>query len=49
VGKIAKETVSKSVFLTMWHCILSAEFTKTHSYRLWRFCPLGNCVLSKYI
>jgi len=26
------------------HCILSAELTKPHSFRLyfWRFCPLGN-------
>jgi len=29
--------------LTTWHCILSAELTKTHHFRLflWRFCPLG--------
>jgi len=27
-----------------WNCILSAELTKKHSFRLsffWRFCPLG--------
>jgi len=29
--------------LTTWHCILSAELTNTHSFRLlfWRFCPPG--------
>jgi len=28
---------------TIWHCILSAELTKTHSFWLffWRFFPLG--------
>jgi len=25
---------AKRVFLTIWHCILSAEFIKTHSFRL---------------
>jgi len=37
VGKIAEKAV------TTWHCILSAELTKTHSLRqfFWRFCPLG--------
>jgi len=30
VGKIAEKAVCKSVFL----CILSAELTKTHSFRL---------------
>jgi len=35
VGKIAKKAVSSgSVFLTTWHCILSAELTKMHSFRL---------------
>jgi len=28
VGKIAEKAVCKSVFLTIWHCILSAELTK---------------------
>jgi len=43
VGKIAEKAVYRSVFLTIWHCILSAELTKTHSFRLFfcRFCPLG--------
>jgi len=43
VGKIAKKAVCKSVFLTPWHCNLSAELTKTHPFRLffWRFCRLG--------
>jgi len=29
--------------LTIWHCILTAESTKTYSFRLffWRFCSLG--------
>jgi len=36
---LTKKAVCKSVFLTTWHCILSAELTKMHS---WRFCPLGN-------
>jgi len=26
VGKIAEKAASRSVFLTIWHCILSAEF-----------------------
>jgi len=32
------------VFLTTWHCILSAELTKSHSFRVifCRFCPLVN-------
>jgi len=29
-----KKAVCRSVFLTTWHCILSAQFTKTHSFRL---------------
>jgi len=43
LGKIAEKAVCKSVFLTIWHCIFSAELTKTHSFRLFfqRFCPLG--------
>jgi len=32
VGKIAEKAVYRSVFLTIWHYILSAE---------WRLCPLG--------
>jgi len=34
VGKIAEKAVCRSVFLTMWHCILSAELTKMHCFRL---------------
>jgi len=26
VGKIAEKAVCRSVFLTIWHCILSAEY-----------------------
>jgi len=37
-GNIAEKAVCRGVFLTIWHsiwhCILSAEFTKTHSFRL---------------
>ena len=31
VGKIAEETMRRSVFLTIWRCILNADLTKTHS------------------
>jgi len=34
VGKIAVKAVCRSVFLTTWRCILSAELTKMHSFRL---------------
>ena len=30
-GKIAEKAVRRSVFLTIWHCILYADSTKTHS------------------
>ena len=30
-GKIAEKAVWRSVFWTIWHCILSANSTKTHS------------------
>jgi len=32
--------------LTTWHCIFSAELSKTHSFRLllWRFCPMPNII-----
>jgi len=33
VGKIAENAVCRSVFFTIWHCILSAELTKPHSFR----------------
>jgi len=33
VGKITEKAICRSVFLTLWHCILSAESTKTHSFR----------------
>jgi len=32
--KLAEEAVYKSVFLTIWRCILSAKLIKTHSFRL---------------
>jgi len=34
---------SLSIFLTKWHCNLSAKLTQTHSFRLYflRFCQLG--------
>jgi len=38
VGKIAEKAVCRSGFLGIWHCILSAELTKTHFFQ---FCPLG--------
>jgi len=31
VGKITEKAVCKSVFLTIWHCNLSAELTNSHS------------------
>jgi len=34
VGKIDEKAVCKSVFWTIWHCVLSAELIKTHSFRL---------------
>jgi len=39
-AKSPKKQSVKSVFLTIWHCVLKQ---KTHSFRLlfWRFCPLG--------
>ena len=42
-GKIAEKAVWRSVFLTIWHCILNADSTKTHSSSVtfWRFCRLG--------
>jgi len=38
VGKIAVKVDYRSVFLTISHCILSAELIKTHSFRVlfWR-------------
>jgi len=36
VGKIAEKPICRNVFLTIWHCILSAEL-KTHSFRLFFF------------
>jgi len=29
-----RKSSMQSVFLTIWHYILNAEFTKTHSFRL---------------
>jgi len=49
VDKIAKKAVCRSVFfLTKWHCILSAEITKTHSYRLF-FGDFAHWVYTKNI
>jgi len=39
VGKIAEKAVWSSVFLTIWHCVLSAELT---------ICPLGRKHLEIY-
>jgi len=43
VGKVADKAVCRSVFLTIWHCILNVELTKNALLQtdLWRFCPLG--------
>jgi len=40
---VGKSAVCRSAFLTTWHCNLSAELTKMHSFRpfCWRFCPMG--------
>jgi len=37
----AEKVVRRSVFLTVWHCILSSELIKTHSFRLF-FLPTGH-------
>jgi len=34
MGKIVEKAIFRSAFLIVWHCILSAELTKTHSFRL---------------
>jgi len=34
VGKIVEKAVCRSVILTIWHCILSADLSKAHSFRL---------------
>jgi len=34
VGKITEKEVRRRVLLITWHCILSAELVKTHSFRL---------------
>jgi len=42
VGKIAEKAVCRSVLLTTWHCILSAELTeKALLCFFWWFCPRG--------
>jgi len=53
-GKIAKNAVAQSLkkaicsecISTTWHCILSAELTKTHFFRLffWRFSARDNAL-----
>jgi len=42
-AQLPKKQSVESVFLTMWHCISSAELTNTRSFRLifWRFFPQG--------
>jgi len=45
VGKIAEKAVCRSVFLTIWYCILSVELTKNAHLQtvfcfFWWFCPL---------
>jgi len=42
VAKSPEKAVCRSIFLTTWHSILSAELTKTHPSRLffWWFCPI---------
>ena len=32
-GKIAEKVVQRSAFLILWHCILNADITKSHSFR----------------
>jgi len=32
VGEISEKAVCRSVFLIIWHCILSAELTKMHYF-----------------
>jgi len=39
VGKISEKALCKSVFLTIWHCFLSAELNSSDCF-FWRFCPL---------
>ena len=48
-GKIAEKAVWMSVLLTMWHCILNADSTKTHpsSVTFWWFCRLGSTTYSR--
>jgi len=45
MGKIAEKAVCRSVFLATWHCILSAELTKTHSIRLFSHCDVARRIL----
>jgi len=51
VGKIAEKAVCGSVFLPIWHCILSDELTQNALLQtpFWRFCPLGNNNKSAYL
>jgi len=54
VGKIAEKAVSKSVFLTIWHCILrhcilSAKLTKTHSLRLFFFLAILSTRYAEFV
>ena len=41
---VAEKAVWRSVFLTIWHCILNADLTKTHtsSVTFFAICRLGS-------
>jgi len=44
-----KELKGRSVFLTIWHCKLSAELTKTHSFRLLFFGDFAHWVKTLHL
>jgi len=48
VGKIAEKPICRNVFLTIWHCILSAELT-THSFRLFFLAILPTGLENKFV
>ena len=41
-GKIAEKAMWRSVFLTIWHCILNADSTKTPSSK-WSLSDFAGC------
>jgi len=45
VGKIAEKAVCRSAFLTTWHCIFSAEVTKSAPLQtvFWHFAHWDEC------